>query len=118
MRFSPTRSFVVSALSVTTIRTIEPAPQPSEQRHLGREIAEGLRFLSGQRLLRGIAASSATFAFFSTVGSSIVTVFLVRSLGLSAGKIGALLAAASLRGLLGAALTPRAQNKAAGTRLA
>jgi MFS family permease len=97
-------SFVVSAVSVTTIRTVEPAPQPSEQRHLGREIAEGLRFVNGQRLLRAIAASSATFAFFSTVGGSIVTVFLVRTLGLSAGMIGALLAAASLGGVLGAAL--------------
>jgi predicted MFS family arabinose efflux permease len=97
-------SFVVSAVSVTTIRTVEPARPPSEQRHLGREIAEGLRFVNGQRLLRAIAAASATFAFFSTVGGSIVTVFLVRTLGLSAAMIGVLLAAASLGGLLGAAL--------------
>ena len=97
-------SFVLSAVSVTTIRTGEPSPDRPERRHLGREIVEGLRFVAGQRLLRAIAACSATSIFFIMVGSSIVTVFLARTLGLSAGVIGSLLAAASIGGLLGAGL--------------
>jgi MFS family permease len=95
-------SFVVSALSLSRIATVEPPPELPEQHHLGREIGEGLRFVTGQRLLWAIAGSSATFAFFSTAGSAIITVFLARALGLSAGVIGLLLAAASIGGLLGA----------------
>lgn len=97
-------SFVLGGFSVAAIRTVEPAPEPAEQRHLGREIAEGLRFVTGQRLLRAIAGCSGTFAFFSTAGSAIATVFLARTLGLSAGVIGSLLAAGSIGGLPGALL--------------
>ena len=47
------------------------------------EVAEGLRCVFGNRYLRWIAASTATFNFFVSIIFAIILVFAVRELDLA-----------------------------------
>lgn len=95
-------SYLLSALGIGWIRKPEPSPELPERRHLGREISEGLRFVFSQRLLWAIAGSTATSNMFSAIAGAVWVVFLARTLALSAGTIGLLLAAGSVGGIAGA----------------
>jgi MFS family permease len=94
-------SFVWSALWVRAIRYREPPVERAPDRHLGREIGEGVRYVWRQPLLRPIAFSSATIVLSQLMGMSVSAVFLVREIGLSAGMIGLL----GTIGLIGALLS-------------
>lgn len=95
-------SFLLSAICVGAIRTPEPPPERPEQRHLGKEIGEGLGFVLRHPILRMIAGSTGTGNFFNSVFAAVVVVFLVRTLHLSAGTIGVLMSAGSIGGIIGA----------------
>lgn len=97
-------SFLVSALAVRTIRAPEPAPTVPEQGHprLLQGIAEGLRFVFGNGLLRAIAATTATSNLFSGIAAAVEIVFLVRQVHASAGVIGLLFALGGAGGVAGA----------------
>ena len=94
-------SFVWSGLWVRTIRHREPPVDKAPDRHLGREIAEGVRYVWRQPMLRPIALSTATTVLGQSAGMSVSMVFLVRDVGLSAWVIGVL----GTVGLLGALLS-------------
>jgi MFS family permease len=100
-------SFVWSASWVTAIRAREPAPVPPPQRHLGKEIGEGLRFVLKQPILRKIAGCTGTANLFGAANTAVLVVFLVRTVHVSAGTIGLLFSAGSIGGLLGALLSGR-----------
>lgn len=97
-------SFAVSAAAVGTIRAPEPKPEvpPSGHRRLAQDIAEGLRFVFGNVLLRAIAATTATSNFFSGITAAVEVVFLVRSVHASPGVIGLLFTMGGVGGVLGA----------------
>ncbi len=95
-------SFVVSAACVGAIRRPEPPPERPGQRHLGREIGEGLGFVFRHPILRMIAGTTGTSNLFSSAFAAVVVVFLVRTVHLSAGAIGVLMSAGSIGGVLGA----------------
>lgn len=95
-------SYVWSASWVTAIRAREPAPVPPPQRHLGKEIGEGLRFVLGNPILRKIAGCTGTANLFGAANTAVLVVFLVRTVHLSAGGIGLLFSIGSVGGLLGA----------------
>ena len=57
---------------------------------------EGLRWVFGNRYLRWIAASTATFNFFGNIIFAVFLVFAVRELGLGAGVIGLIFAISSI----------------------
>lgn len=95
-------SFVWSAGWVAAIRAREPAPVPPAQRHLGKEIGEGLRFVLGHPILRKIAGCTGTANLFGSANTAILVVFLVRTVHLSAGGIGLLFSVGSIGALLGA----------------
>ncbi|MGW2372192.1 MFS transporter [Kitasatospora sp. NPDC001683] len=101
-------SYLVSLVTLLTIRTPEPRPEPpAEGRHLGRELAEGLRWVFGDRVLRPLALV-APFCNFSMV--SVWTVFVlyaVRDQHLTPTEIGIVFSASSVGGLVGAALSGR-----------
>jgi MFS family permease len=94
-------SFVWSALWVRSIRHREPPVEKAPDRRLGREVAEGVRYVWRQPVLRPIALSTATTVLGQSGGMAVSTVFLVRDIGLSAGVIGVL----GTVGLLGALLS-------------
>jgi MFS family permease len=97
-------SFVASAGFIGRIRRPEPPPPPaSGGPGMRREIAEGLRYVLGHRLLRWIAASTGTFNLFSSMTQAILVLYLVRRLGMSAGLIGLVMSVGNAGWLIGAA---------------
>lgn len=95
-------SFVLSTLYIVRIGQPEPGPQRPPQRHLGREIAGGLRFVLRHPILRMIAGTTGTANLFNTAFGAVAVVFLVRSLHLNPAVIGALMSASGFGGVLGA----------------
>jgi len=100
-------SFLWSAVWIRAIRHREERPPRRPDRHLGREIAEGLRFVVREPLLRAIAGNTATFVLWQSAHSAVTVVFLVREIGLSAGAIGLLSTVGLAGALLASALAGR-----------
>ncbi|HZD68530.1 MAG TPA: MFS transporter, partial [Actinomycetes bacterium] len=71
------------------------------------EIAEGLRYVLGHRLLRWIAATTASANLFSSMISAILVLYLVRRLGMSPGLIGLVMTTGNVGWLVGAMLAGR-----------
>lgn len=100
-------SMVWSALWIRSIRHREAPVPPAPDRHLGREVAEGVRFVARHPLLRPIALSTATVVLCQSAGMGVSVVFLVRDIGLSAGLIGLLGTIGLVGALLSAGLASR-----------
>jgi MFS family permease len=85
-------SFLASGLFILRIRKEEPRPEvptvDGRKTSLWTELKEGLRFVLGNPNLRAQAGCTATSNLFSSVAFSIILVFAVRELELSAGVIG------------------------------
>ena len=85
-------SFLGSGLFLLSIRKPEEAPVretvDGRRTSLWTELKEGLRFVLGNPNLRAQAGCTATSNLFSSLAFSILLVFLVREIGLSAGVIG------------------------------
>ncbi|HEX5828480.1 MAG TPA: MFS transporter [Candidatus Limnocylindrales bacterium] len=103
-------SYLVSAAFVFWIRRPEPpvevhdeavhGPKPS----MRREIAVGLRYVTGHPWLRSIAATTGTSNFFGNMVNAILVLYLTRERGLGPEAIGFAFSVGSL-GFLAAALT-------------
>ncbi len=100
-------SYLGSALFVGWIRRRESepsvargadAPRPS----MRAEVAEGLRYVLSQPLLRSIAACTALSNFFGTIAFAIYLVFVVRVVGLTAEQIGLVASLGNVSTLVGA----------------
>ncbi|MGN6605590.1 MAG: MFS transporter [Jatrophihabitans sp.] len=100
-------SFLWSAAWVSRIRTRPPRPPRAPDRHLGREIAEGLRFVTQHRLLRAIVACTALFNLSAAIFGAVQIVLLARVLHLAPGVIGLLASVSAVGGVLGAVLADR-----------
>ena len=99
-------SFAISALLLFGIRKHEEPPPRAERRSLRSELGEGLRYVFTHSYQRTMVAMTALSNFFGQVVFSILLVYAVRELGLSAGTIGIALAVGNL-GTLAAALTAK-----------
>ena len=95
-------SFLWSASWVTAIKSRPPAPARKPDRHLGREIREGLRFVLGSPLLRAIAMCTGSSNLFSGITNAVFYVLLARQLHIAPGIIGLITSAAAVGGLAGA----------------
>jgi MFS family permease len=95
-------SFIVSVLSLVAIRDRERAPERTGSRSLRREMAEGLRFVARQPILRMIAGCTSTSNLFSSAIFAISVVFLVRQVHLDASSIGLLTSLGAIGGVVGA----------------
>jgi MFS family permease len=107
-------SFFFSAVFLFRIRTQERAPT-REEREAGpgmkEEIKEGLRWVLGNKYLRWIAASTATFNFFANIIFSIYLVYAVRVLEIRPGVIGLVFALGSIGYLAGAVFANRLSRR-------
>jgi hypothetical protein len=106
-------SFVFSVLSLVWIRVPEPAPErhgggQGGLRGVATEIRSGLRFLRGSRVLRPLAGAVGTFNFFSQLQLTVIVLYAVRILHMSAGEVGILFAAFGAGGVLAAVTLSRA----------
>jgi MFS family permease len=111
-------SFLVSAGAVAAIRAHEPQPQVPEAGHgkVRHDIAEGLRFVFGNALLRAIAVTTATSNFFSGVAAAVEVVFLVREVHATPGVIGLLFTMGGVGGVLGALVAGPLARRFGGAR--
>jgi MFS family permease len=103
-------SFVASGAFLLRIRKPEEAPRvesaDGRKPRMWPELKEGLRFVAANPNLRAQAGCTATSNLFSSLAFSIVLVFLVRELGLSAAVIGLVFSVGAAGSLL-AAFTAR-----------
>jgi MFS family permease len=102
-------SFVVSGVLISLIRKPEPKPErklaaDGSHTSLRQEIAEGLRYVTGNRYLRMIAGSTATSNLGTSIAFSIFPVFAYVQLRLSPGLVGAAFGIGSIGVLAGAVL--------------
>jgi MFS family permease len=109
-------SFLASGLFVLGIRKREENVPPREERREAKssmktELAEGLRWVLGNRYLRTIASCTGTFNFFGSLMNAIFIVYLVRTLEMSPSMIGLLFGIANVGYLAGAVTSSRVANK-------
>jgi MFS family permease len=106
-------SFLASAALIFAIRKPErppelrTAPDAAVRPGMRSEIAEGLRYVLGNRYLRSIAASTATSNLFSNLIYAVFFVYAYRVLGLSPLVLGIVLGIGNIGFLLGAVVAGR-----------
>jgi MFS family permease len=110
-------SYFVSAVFVYFIRRPEPPVAPHDEAALGprpsmrQEVAVGLRYVTGHRWLRNIAATTGTSNFFGNVVTAILILYLVDERGLGPEAIGFAFSVASVGFLIGALTTSRLTDR-------
>lgn len=100
-------TYVVSAFAVGRIRHREQPPAPETRRPLRIEIAEGVRFVVHQPLLRRIVACTGIGNLFNTAAGALAAIYALRILGLDTAAFGTVLSAGAIGGLLGAVSADR-----------
>lgn len=99
-------SYLVSGVLTASIRTVEPAPE-HRQRHLRRELGEGVAWVYRHPTLAPLAWSThAWFLFFSVLGA-VYAPFVLTTLDRSPLALGVTLALTGVGGLLGAGASER-----------
>ncbi|MFB9606731.1 MFS transporter [Streptomyces roseofulvus] len=109
-------SFLASAVALSRIRRPDPKPERVPGARLRDEIAEGLRFVFRDRLLRALTLTAAISNLCGTIGASMLLVLLAGELGMSPFLCGLVFTAEALGGLLGSLLTTRAVARLGETR--
>ncbi|MFE5291887.1 MFS transporter [Isoptericola sp. NPDC056618] len=111
-------TFAASAASLLGIRAREPSPRPTGPGStLRAEIAEGMRFVMRNRVLRSLAVASALSNLSFAVASAVTMIFLARTLGLPAWGVGLVVAAGSGAAMVGAAVTPALSDRVGSARV-
>lgn len=94
-------SYLWSALCLLRIRDPDARPPARPDRHLAREIGQGIRFVLGHPLLRPLAAAGAVTNLSVQLTVTLMPLVFVRELGLSAGALGLYLAVGGAGVLVG-----------------
>jgi MFS family permease len=105
-------SFLASALFLLLIRTPEsPAAHAATPQRFWAEVAEGLRTVWSQPLLRAMALSLCIFNFFYNLIGAMYVLYVVRDLGIVPAMLGLVYTIGSIGFALGAALAGRAARR-------
>jgi MFS family permease len=104
-------SFIVSGGFTASIRKREDVPPPTERRNLFVELREGLRYVTGHRLLFPQALSTGASNFATNIGGSVLLVYAYRSLGLRPALMGLIGVIAASGWLIGSASASRLRDK-------
>lgn len=99
-------TYVASFFALIVTRDHEQPHDPATRRPLRLEIAEGLRWVFGNPLLKRIVATTAVSNFFNTMSFTLLPIFLLRELGLTPQSMGVIFSLGAAGGLLGAIATP------------
>lgn len=101
-------TYLASAFAMARIGHREDLPDPASRRPLRTEIAEGLRFVASEPLLRRILACTSLSNLGGAIGNAVVVIFALRTLDVGTATYGVVLSASAAGGLLGAVLADRA----------
>ncbi|WP_433433631.1 MFS transporter [Nonomuraea sp. CA-141351] len=99
-------SYLVSALLLSGVRAQE-SPMRGERGLLRHEVAEGIKFVAGEPVLRRIAAGGALAMAANSICTVGLPLYLIKQLGVGSAQYGLLLSAAAVGSLVGAALVAR-----------
>ncbi len=105
-------SYALSVLALLSLRTdVRPAPRPPEAApHLGREIAEGLRWLYAHEVIRFVAVLTGVL-MCCCAGWALILIVLALKLGAGPVAIGFLTATGGAGGILGSLLAVPLQKR-------
>lgn len=104
--------FAVSAFSVWRIRFREAEPVRPEKPDLRREIAQGVRFIVKDPIVRTVAFAGAWCNLSVGAFQAMLVVFLIRDADQPSAVVGLILAGSGIGGVLGAMLVGRISAKA------
>ena len=105
-------SFVVSALSLATIRRREPPPDADhERRSVAREVWAGLRFVVADPARRMVTAAGALDTLFGNALGTLIVLYLVRDLRLEPVVMGAIFAVGGVSAFAGSLLVTRVARR-------
>ena len=104
-------SFLWSAGWVAAIQVRPPKPERKPDRHLGREIKEGVAFVVKNPMLRAIAMCTGSSNLCSSMSFAVFYVLLAGQLHVSAGIIGLIMATSAIGGLIGSLIADRVARK-------
>lgn len=105
-------SFLVSAGSLATIRTKEPAPTPvAEREGTWREIGEGLRLLRDNPIFRTLACVTGVWNLFRYIVGAVIVLFVTRELHVAPGVQGIVWSIGGISSVVGAVLTERVTRR-------
>jgi predicted MFS family arabinose efflux permease len=79
---------LASALILRRVRVREALPPPRRDRHFGRDLVEGLRFVARQRLLVALAVAVGVWQMCHHAALVVQILFATRKLGLSEQAVG------------------------------
>lgn len=96
-------SYAFSALSLSLIRDTELKAPREDRRPLRQEIAEGLRFIGRQKIIRTIALTTGVGNFFGNIAFAIVPLYILKILSFTPAQFGLMMSAAAVGALVGAA---------------
>lgn len=100
-------TYLFSAFGVGRIAHREERLSTEGRRPLRTEIAEGLRFVVHQPLLRRIVATTALGNLGGAISGAVMVIFALRTLDLDTAAFGTVISAAAVGGLTGAFLADR-----------
>jgi MFS family permease len=107
---SDASSYLVSALFLSRITRDEPSPPRPADRHLRRELMEGVGFVFRQRMLRTLALETAWANVCLRMIITLMPILFIRELRVADGWIGAFLAVGGV-GVLAGSLSARGIGK-------
>ncbi|MGH3150063.1 MAG: MFS transporter [Streptosporangiaceae bacterium] len=99
-------SFAGSAALVARLPRTHPAPRNTKPPPIRAQIAEGLRWLAGHRLLRVVAVLLGIYNFANQMGQAILVLLATQTLHVSARGYGLLLAASAVGSVIGGLVNP------------
>ena len=104
-------SYLISVLTLLWIRKAEPAPAPRRERPgFFREMGEGLQVVFGHRMIRLIAACTATSNLGSNMAFAVMILWFYRQVHLNPGQVGLVFSIGSVGAVFGAIVAfPAAQ---------
>jgi MFS family permease len=100
-------SFVLSALSLSRIRPVEPPTEQAERGHL----LAGIRYVLGSPIIRPSLLATATINLFNFVFFALFILYANRSLHVRPGVLGLVLGMGAVGGVLGSLVTGRISRR-------
>ena len=97
-----TLTFACSAAFLGVMRVNEAPPARTETPNFWREMGEGVRVVTHNRVLRAIAACTSVSNFFNALGGAVFVLYTTRDLNFSPALLGIVLGVGGAGGLLGA----------------
>jgi MFS family permease len=99
-------SFAGSAALLTTLPRTRPTPRSARRGKVRAQIAEGLRWLAGHRLLRVVAILLGIYNLANQMGQAVLVLLATQTLHVSTRGYGLLLAASAVGSVAGGLMNP------------